>query len=75
MPCNDIVFCRFLEALKATSKFTKCAMQQSKKKPVLHCTKNKSMKNLQWKCILNANDWTYLCAIGLPSNVNFTSNA
>jgi hypothetical protein len=31
MPCNDIVFCRFLEALKVTSKFTKCIMQQSKK--------------------------------------------
>jgi hypothetical protein len=34
MPCNDIVFCRFLEALKATSNFTKCTMQQSKKRCV-----------------------------------------
>ncbi len=74
MPCNDIVFCRFWEALKATSNFINVEFNKVGEL-VLHCTKSKSMKNLQWKCILNVNNQTYLCAIGWPSNANFAINA
>ncbi len=74
MPCNDIVFYRFLEALKATSNFTNVQCNREGKL-VLHYTKRRSMKNLQLKCILNANNQTYLCAINLPSNANSPSNA
>jgi hypothetical protein len=74
MPCNDIVFCRLWEALKATSNFTNVECNKVGKL-VLHYTESKSMNNLQWKCILNANNQTYLFAIGLPSNANSVINA